>query len=137
MRIPARATVCTFQFVMEGLSQALGSPDSEGVTPTQPEQDELDPPSPVPRRLERQAAKEPIGSKRARAYVEAALQDVLDEGSVEEEPDLKRYFDRYCTDAHRRVALCRAYASYVAAQLGTQRRRSRKSVTFAPGDEEF
>lgn len=133
---PSRATDNTLQFVMEGLSQAVGSPDSEGIEPTQPVLDEFDPPSPVPRRLQRQSAKEPVGSKRARAYVEATLQDVLDEGSVEEEPDLKRYFDRYATDPHRRVALCRAYASYVAAQLGTQRRRSRKSVTFA-GEEEF
>lgn len=116
---------------MEGLSQ---------VSLSQIVPDEQLPESPpVPRRLVR-SGKEPATAHHQRFGVENVSGDgllqMLREG---EEPDLASYFDEFGTDPHRRIALCRAYASYLAAQVGVQRRRSRvvKRIRYGlPHDSE-
>jgi len=121
------------------MSQGLSIGGSQPLTPTIVP-DELPNASPeLPRRLVR-SGKEPVyGSARARALVEATLQDVLDEPphEMDEEPDLGPYFDQFGTDVHRRIALCRAYASYLAAQVGVQRRRTRvtKKIRYGTGHD--
>lgn len=121
------------------MSQGVEERDSESLTPVIPEQDYDVVPSP-PRRLVRQGGKEPLGSSRARAVVKTVLQDYVpeDEGALDldDEPDLDSYFNGFGTDLHRRIALCRAYASYLAATVGIQRRRTRVAKKIRYGDDE-
>lgn len=121
------------------MSQGLSIGMSQPLTPIVVE-DELPNASPeLPRKLVR-SGKEPVyGSRRARAIAEAAVQELLDEDprEVHGEPDLGLYFDEFGTDVHRRIALCRAYASYLAAQVGIQRRRTRviKKIRYGNGHD--
>lgn len=79
----------------------------------------------VPRRLVR-SGKAPGGSSPEQDAQVQALRDSLFEALRDrDDPCLGSYFDCHDTDPHRRIALCRAYANYLAAQVGVQRRRSR------------
>lgn len=115
---------------MEGLSQLSQIVPDEQL-PESP---------PVPRRLVRSGKEPATAHFNVDKFVENGSADgvfqMLREG---EEPDLASYFDEFGTDPHRRIALCRAYASYLAAQVGVQRRRSRvvKRIRYGlPHDSE-
>jgi len=114
------------------MSEGLSQHEQSQVVPDE----QLVESPPPPRRLVR-SGKEPAS---------AALRHGLENGSADgllemlhegEEPHLESYFDEFGTDPHRRIALCRAYANYLAAQVGVQRRRSRvvKRIRYGNGHD--